>query len=255
MGATRGPVAVVGDFVMADGRRAERLALPAGSRLVEDCQPRQPGDVATCFSSTPAVASVSIVASDGLVVKVSGDGEVAVAGAASANALGRSWAGQVVAVEAGGLEANATYRNGGWEVTGSASAARQVWVDVWPVVETTLSARSVVRSPGIRDSYSLRIQWTNVGFASSQIFEAQGRGPGASQVEFDLNKTSGHDAGLGVSRGDRVLDLKGGGDIDSNLAPGDSVDRGVSHLAGSPATIVLRGNFPEVSVALAIPAP
>ena len=78
-------------------------------------------------------------------------------------------------------------------------------------------------------------------------------GPGAPGVGFDLNKTLGHDAGLGLRRGDDVHGLDGGADIDSNLAPGDDTDRELSYQAGQPATLVLRGNFPEVTVELAVP--
>lgn len=253
LAGAKGPVTAVGSFVHRDGRQVERLGVPAESRLVEDCPPRTPQDLSVpCAGGATGPVSVTIAATDGLTVTVAGNGEIAVAGSATAGALGRSWDGQVVAVEAGSLAATARYQGGNWSVAGEGRSARQVWVDVWPVVDTVLSARSVSRSA--RDGYDLRIQWTNTGFASSQVFQAEGRGSGAPSVGFDLNKTSGHDAGLGVRRGDEVFNLDGGGDIDSNLAPGDDVNRGLSYAPGTQATIVLRGNFADVAVPLAIPA-
>jgi len=91
------------------------------------------------------------------------------------------------------------------------------------------------------------------GIATAQVLEAEGSGPGAEGIGFDLNKTLGHDAGLGLRRGDRVLGFDGGEDIDSNLPPGGESDRELSYRAGQPATLVLRGNFPEVTVVLAVP--
>lgn len=92
-----------------------------------------------------------------------------------------------------------------------------------------------------------------MGDATSQILEAEGLGPGAAGVGFDLNKSLGHDAGLDVRRGDRVIRFKGGADVDSNLPPDGKTDRELSYRAGQPATLVLRGNFPEVRVELAVP--
>jgi len=117
-----------------------------------------------------------------------------------------------------------------------------------------LDARSFSTGPGFFDrSRLLRVEWTNVGDATSQIMEAEGIGPGAAGVGFDLNKSLGHGAGLDVRRGDRVITFEGGADIDSNLAPGGKTDRELSYRAGQPATLVLRGNFPEVRVELAVP--
>lgn len=92
-----------------------------------------------------------------------------------------------------------------------------------------------------------------MGFATAQILEAEGVGPGAPGVGFDLNKTLSHDAGLRARRRDKVVNLDGGADIDSNLAPGGKTDRELSYAAGHPATLVLRGNFPEVTVDLPVP--
>lgn len=252
LGSARG-ITGVGTFVQPQGAQVARLGLPAGTRLVELCR-REPGAGLTpCPDRTSPPLQVEVTVASGQSMRASGDGEVAVAGGVRVSALGRSWEAMVGAVEAQRLRASATYDVDRWAVTAEGDGARQVWVDVWPVVDTKLTARSVLRIPGVLDSFSLRIQWTNVGFATSQIFEAEGVGPGASTVGFDLNKTVGHDAGLGVTRGDRVLNLRGGGDIDSNLAPGENVDRGLSATAGSAVTVVLRGNFPEVRVPLAVP--
>ena len=241
----------VGTFVQPRGNEVARLGLPPGTRLVELCRPQESAGLAPCPNRDPLPLRVTVDAAPGLSVRAAGAGEVAVAGSVRAGALGRSWDALVGAVEAQQLRVTATYGDGRWTVTAEGGAARQLWVDVWPVVDTRLTARSVVRKPGVFDSFSLRIQWTNVGFADSQIFEAEGVGPGAPTVGFSLNKTVGHDAGVGVTRGDRVVNLAGGGDIDSNLAPGESVDRGLTATAGSGATVVLRGNFPEVRVPLA----
>lgn len=250
--AAQGAVTGLGTFVQADGRQVDRLALPPGTRLAEEtCPDRGMAGARPCTVGEAVFQAVEVDATRGMVIRAAGDGEVAVAGRARANALGRSWDGLVAALEAKDLRVAATLAGDLWAVTAEAGSGRQVWVDVWPVIDTKLTARSVARPPGIFDSYGLRIQWTNVGFASSQILEADGVGPGSSAVGFDLNKTVGHDAGLGVTRGDRVVNLRGGGDIDSNLPPGQSVDRGLS-ASSAPATIVLRGNFPEVRVPLAI---
>ena len=117
-----------------------------------------------------------------------------------------------------------------------------------------LEARSYSVEPGFFDrNRLLKVEWTNVGHATAQILEAEGSGPGALRIGFDLNKTLGHDAGLGVRRGDQVTNLRGGADIDSNLAPGGKTNRELSYDAGQEATLVLRGNFPDVRVELAVP--
>ncbi len=79
-------------------------------------------------------------------------------------------------------------------------------------------------------------------------------GPGAKSVGFDLAITLGHDAGLNVSRARKVINLKNGADINADLAPGKTIDRGLSYQPGADATIVLRGNFPTVTVALPVPS-
>ena len=252
---TRG-VTGVGTFVQPQGARVERLALPSGTALREEtCRSRASASSEPCQLESGPPQAVAITAGTGTAIRVAGRGEAAAAGAARAVALGRTWEGLVAAVEAQELRASASYANDLWAVTADGAGARQVWVDVWPVIDTRLSARSVVKAPGFLEPFALRIEWTNVGFASSQILEAEGIGPGAPSVGFDLNKTSGHDAGLGVTRGDRVVDLGGGGDIDSNLPPGENVERGLSTGSGGAATIVLRGNFPDVSVPLAVRPP
>lgn len=251
-----GPVTALGNFVGPDGNEVVRLPLPAGTRLSRECPSGDEPGAASCRSSSERLGPFPVVvdAGPGMTVRATGDGEAAVAGSVEAEALGRRWDGLVGAVEAKGLSATAVHDRGVWRVTAEGGQARQVWIDVWPVVDTMLSARSVAVDPGPFDTKDFKIQWTNVGFATSQIFEAEGSGSGARTVGFDLNKTLGHDAGLNVRRGDRVENLRGGGDIDSNLAPGESVDRKLSGTAGTQATIALRRNFPEVRVPLAIPS-
>lgn len=247
-----GGVTGVGTFVRPGGEQVERLGLPPGTKALAGCRPT--AATAPCQPESQTLG-VEVVASGDLWLRAAGDGEAAVAGSARATALGRTWEGLVGAVEAGGLRASATFSDDGglWTVAAEGASARQVWIDVWPVVDTRVEASSSRRRPTLFDGYELGIRWTNVGFATSQVFEAEGVGLGAGSVGFDLNKTVGHDAGVGVSRGDRVVNLRGGGDIDSNLAPGESVERGLSATAGTTASIVLRGNFPDVTVPLAIP--
>jgi hypothetical protein len=203
------------------------------------------------------VPDVSFGAAPGTVLRArtgAEAGEVAVAGEAVGEALGRRWEGRVGAVEGTGLAAEATWDGGLWSVTGEARVARQLWMDVWPVADTSLTASSGVDAGDhncIGDC-SVRVRWTNTGFATSQIYEAEGVGDGRS-VGFSLNKSAGHDAGLGVTRGDRTTNLGGGGDVDSNQAPGEKVDRGLRYTPGTDVTLVLRGNFPDVRIHLAIP--
>lgn len=262
-GAT-GPVVVRGTFYALDGGEAEELVLPPGTTLSGPCHtvpavttaPTPVPDPGDCDrqqdDGTPILATVP--AGPGTPVRAAGAGEVAVAGQARATALDRSWEGRVVAVEGFGVDAEATFDGRQWSVTAQVADARQVWVDVWPVADTVLRARSFSTAPGIFDrNRLLRVEWVNEGFATAQVLEAEGVGPGAPGVGFDLNKTLGHDAGLGARRGDTVVGFDGGADIDSNLPPGGETDRELSYAAGQPATLVLRGNFPEVTVELAVP--
>jgi hypothetical protein len=73
---------------------------------------------------------------------------------------------------------------------------------------------------------------------------------GAKSVGFRLATTTGHDAGLGVTRRPEVRNLKNGIDIPSELEVGKSIERGLSFEPGAEASIVLRGNFPAVTVPL-----
>ncbi len=243
--AAGGSATVHGDFLAADGTRVEELVLPAGTVVV--VASAQQGD-----DDGRAVATVE--ATEGMAVRGSGDGEAAVAGTGRVEADGRSWDGIVVAVEGAQVDATATFDGDDWALSARVEGARQAWVDVWPVADTVLEARSYSVAPGFFDrNRLLKVEWTNVGHATSQILEAEGAGPGTGDVGFDLNKTLGHDAGIGVRRGDRVVNFRGGADIDSNLAPGERVNRELSYAAGQPATLVLRGNFPEVRIDLAVP--
>ena len=261
-GAT-GPVVARGEFFADDGRRTEELDLPPGTTFLGSCatvpditvEPAPalpPGECERPAPDTPLQANLT--ARSGASVRAAGAGEVAIAGQIRAAALDRSWDGLVGAVEGFGIDASATFDGRRWTLTAQIGDARQVWVDVWPVVDTVLQARSFSTGPGFFDrNRLLRVEWVNVGFATAQILEAEGVGPGAPGVGFDLNKTLGHDAGLGLRRGDDVHGFDGGADIDSNLTPGGTTDRELSYRAGQPASLVLRGNFPEVTVELAVP--
>lgn len=243
--AAGGAMTVHGDFVGTDGSRVDTLVIPPGTVIAAPAD--QPGD-----DLQQAVATVE--ATDGTVVRGSGAGEAAVAGTGRLEAEGRSWDGIVVAVEGDQVEATATFDGRQWSLTAHAGDARQAWVDVWPIADTFLQARSYSTAPGFLDrNRLLKVEWTNVGHATAQVLEAEGVGPGADGVGFDLNKTLGHDAGLGARRGDQVRGFGGGADIDSNLAPGGRTNRELSYLAGQPATLTLRGNFPEVRLELAVP--
>lgn len=134
-----------------------------------------------------------------------------------------------------------------------ATTARQLWVDVWPVVETTVSARSQPKQRYPNLPFSVQLRWTNTGFATAHIFQVEGQGPGAPKTAFNPGPTSGHDAGLEVSREARAVNLREGESYGGELDPGEDVGRDVAATVGQPATIVLRGNFPEVHVGLAIP--
>lgn len=248
----------VGRFVSPDGREVDRLVLPRGTRVGRDCADGPP------CPATSDVPRITVAARAGQVLRAevgaevgAEPGEAAVAGTARIEAEGHTWDGLVGALEGapGTLAATETLGDANWTLEAGADSARQAWIDVWPVADTTLEASSgrTGGSHSCQRECSVRVRWQNVGFATSQIFAAEGLGPAGPTVGFDLNKTLGHDAGLGVRRGDRRVNLGGGGDIDSNLAPGEKVDRGLTTTPGTEVTIVLRGNFPDVSVGLAIP--
>jgi len=245
-----GPVVAHGSFVGGDGREVDELAVPPGTTVSAGC-PRP-----TCETTPPDADTqsslVHVEATTGTGIHAVGDGEAAVAGTVRAEAEGRSWDGRVIAVEGSEVDAAATYDGDRWSLTAHVDGARQLWVDVWPVVDTELRARSYTSDPGFLKG-PLKVEWVNVGHATAQILEAEGTGPGASGVGFDINNTRGHDAGLRVRRGDKVSGFRDGADIDSNLPPGDRTNRTLSYRTGDPATLVLRGNFPEVRVELAVP--
>jgi hypothetical protein len=246
------PVTAVGRFVSADGRQVDRLALPHSTRVARDCAP------SPCTPRTD-VPGVSLAAGSATTLRGSTGAqpaEAAVAGSARAQALGHRWDGLTGAVEGTDLAATATWDGRAWSLTATAGGARQLWVDVWPVADTTLAVTSGIDG-NVHNcllNCSLRLRWTNTGWATSQIYEAEAEGPSGPTIGFDLNKSLGHDAGLGVGRGDRKINLGGGGDVDSNQPPGAKVDRGLSYTPGTDVTVVLRGNFPDARVHLAIPA-
>jgi hypothetical protein len=249
LGLAQGPVTAVGTFTGSAGQRVDRLPLPPTARIGEDCS----GPPCADPKLGPAV---SLRAHPGLAVRIQGGGklgEVAVAGTAQAGALGRTWEGLVGAVEGTELTGTATWDGRTWAVAATAGGARQVWIDVWPVADTTVSATSGYDAGNhacFRDC-SVRLRWTNTGWASSQILEAEGVGPGSGSVRFGLTQTTGHDAGLGVHRGGHRKNLADGGDIHPSLQPRGKADRGLTTKPGSSVVLVLRGNFPETRVQLA----
>jgi hypothetical protein len=254
VGSAVGGVTAVGTFVQPQGGQVDRLALAPGTRMIDECR-----DPTTCWTRGEPSLGLTVTPVPGMSIRSAGDGEVAVAGATRTSALGRSWDGLVATVEAKRLQVSASYAGNQWTVAAEARLARQVWVDAWPVVDTELEAKSVIAKPGfIRSSadekYPVRIRWKNVGHATSQIYVAEGSGGGASSVGFGLSSEGGHDAGLGVHRASRVVNLDDGGAIDSRQAPGKGVDRGLSTQRGTSASITLRGNFPTVEVPVADPA-
>lgn len=251
LGPAQGPVTAVGTFTGSTGQRVDRLPLPPTARIGEDCL----GPPCADPKLGPAA---SLRAHPGLAVRMQSraqPGEVAVAGTAQAKALGRTWGGLVGAVEGTELTGTATWDGRAWTVAATAGAARQVWMDVWPVADTNVSATSDY-DPGnhacFRDC-SVRLRWTNTGWATSQILEAEGVGSGSRSVRFGLTGTTGHDAGLGVHRGGHRKNLADGGDVNPSLQPRAKADRGLTTKPGSQVVLTLRGNFPEVSVPLAIP--
>ena len=248
-----GGVTAVGRLTSADGRQVDRLVLPVGTRR-DTCQRSAR---VRCGEYEPAPLQVSVTQVPGLRIQAAGDGEVSVAGTARVSAAGHSWDGLVAAVEARQLRVSATYGDGGWAVTAEGAKARQVWMDVWPVIETEIAAKAVMEGKRsflhpLRTEHDLplRIRWKNVGHATSQILEAEGQGTGAKSVGFRLAMTSGHDAGIGLSRQPEVRNLKRGLDIPSKLKSGKSIERGLSFEPGAEASIILRGNFPTVTVSL-----
>jgi hypothetical protein len=254
LGRAEGPITAVGTFAGPAGQQVDRLPLPATTRVGEDCG--RP----TCGDPFPkSQPEVSLPAARGLAVRASAgtiSGEVAVAGTARAEALGRTWDGLVGALEGTGLDGTATWDGQRWSVEAHATGARQVWMDVWPVADTTISASSGYDA-GTHSCFRdcrVRLRWSNTGFATSAILEAEGVGSGSGSVRFGLTPTSGHDAGLGVRRGGVRKHLADGGDIGPSDSPKSGDDRGLTTLPGSNVTLILRGNFPEVSVRLATSA-
>ena len=247
-----GPVTAVGNFVGPDGQRTDRLALPPATRVGEDC------GYANC-SEPKDPPLVSLTRQPGATIQARAGtvpGEAAVAGSARASALDRTWDALVGAVEGTDLTAAATWNGQTWSLSATTTAARQLWMDVWPVADTTLSASSEY-SPGRESCFRdcpVRVRWTNTGWATSQVMEAEGVGSGSGSVRFGLTRSTGHDAGLGVERGGARKHLGDGGDIFPSQQPRQRVDRGLTTKSGTDVTLILRGNFPEVSVRLAIPA-
>ena len=252
LGQAGDQVTAVGSFTAPDGRTVDRLDLPMGTRVGEDCGHEPPCPAATDVPDVTVEIPRGTIIAAGTGVEV---GEAAVAGTAHVEALDHTWDGLVGALEGVTVSATAVFGIDGWTLESQADNALQAWVDVWPVADTVLVGSSGVDGGShncLRDC-TVRVRWRNEGWASSQVLEAEGLGPGGPTVGFDLNKTLGHDAGLGVRRGDQEINLGGGGDVDSHQIPGEKVDRGLSHTPGVDVTLVLRGNFPDLTIDLDIP--
>ena len=252
LGQAGDQVTAVGSFTAPDGRKVDRLVLPKGTRVGEDCGHEPPCPAATDVPAVTVEIPRGTIIAAGTGVEV---GEAAVAGTVHVEALDHAWDGLVGALEGVTVSATAVFGVDGWTLESQAGNALQAWVDVWPVADTVLVGSSGVDGGGhncLRNC-TVRVRWRNEGWASAQILEAEGVGSGGPTVGFDLNKTLGHDAGLGVRRGDQKINLGGGGDVDSNQAPGEKVDRGLSHTPGVDVTLVLRGNFPDLPIDLDIP--
>ena len=248
--SARDGVTAVGAFIRSDGHRVDRLVLPPGTKQVRDCLRILPSE--SCDKTTRSPMQVQVTPVAGMRIQVAGDGEASVAGTARVTAVERSWEGMVAAVEAKQLRAAAIHSDGVWAVNAEAGRARQVWMDGWPVIGTELSAKAVMESSERKGRLPLRIRWKNVGHATSQILEAEGQGAGAPSVAFGLEPPRSHDAGLGVIRSIEVRNLRRGLSIPSRLDVGKGVERGLSFEPGADASIVLRGNFPSVTVPLPI---
>lgn len=245
-------VTAVGTFTAPDGRQVDRLALPKGTRMGQDCGHEPPCPAATAVPAVTVEVPRGTIIAAGTGVEV---GEAAVAGTVHVEALAHSWDGLVGALEGVTVSATAVFGIDGWTLESQADHALQAWVDVWPVADTVLVGSSGVDSGdhNCLRNCTVRVRWRNDGWASSQVLEAEGVGLGGPTVGFDLNKTLGHDAGLGVRRGDQKINLGGGGDVDSHQVPGEKVDRGLSHTPGVDLTLVLRGNFPDLPIDLDVP--
>lgn len=259
-------VDATGRFVTRDGREVGALRLPAGTRLSRECAGATPAEVPEPCGAAEGSVEVTVGA-PGMTVAIddsrlpdydgTGDGavEVEMAGTVRARALGREWTGLVGSLEADDVRGTAVWDGVAWNVKVTARSARQVWIDVWPVVGTTLEVTSGYDDGphGCSDDCSVRLRYRNVGYATAQILTAEAVG-GTRAVALDLNATKTHDAGLGVHRGGEEINLRDGRGIDSHLPPGDYNDRGLTHTVGVPVTLELRGNFDDVRVPLAIPA-
>lgn len=200
LATARSGVVAVGAFTGGDGKTVDRLNLPPSTLLVGLCPRRTALDPpGGCLPTSFGAVAVTITAVDGLTIRASGEGEAAVAGTATAEALGQSWKGRVGAVEATGLAVTAAREGGRWKVAVNGQGARQLWIDVWPVVDTVLQASSSPATAlfGSLNPLSTRIQVRNVGFATSQIYAAEGSGDDAKEARYGLNKSLATTPGSG----------------------------------------------------------
>ena len=86
-------VTAVGSFVRSDGAKTDRLALPPGTTMGEECRD-PPGDGPGSCPRGATPLAVEVDAAPALAVRASGDGEAAVAGSpgpAPSAAPGRGW--------------------------------------------------------------------------------------------------------------------------------------------------------------------
>ena len=212
-----------------------------GTRVGEDCGHEPPCPAATDVPDVTVEIPRGTIIAAGTGVEV---GEAAVAGTAHVEALDHTWDGLVGALEGVTVSATAVFGIDGWTLESQADNALQAWVDVWPVADTVLVGSSAIDGGGhncLRDC-TVRVRWRNEGWAARSW-----RPRGWDQAGRRWGSTSagpGHDAGLGVRRGDQEINLGGGGDVDSHQIPGEKVDLGVSHTPGVDVTLVLRGTSP-----------
>ena len=237
-----GGLTLQGRFVAPDGGEVAQLTLSPSAIL-----------------SVPATRLVTDAAIARGVYGYQDNGlSVEVAGSIEASGLGKSWSGLVGSIEADSLKVTATWHEdgAGWAVVADAASARQLWVDGWPVVDTVLQATSGYDGGphSCHADCSVRLRYGNGGAATAQIMEVEAVGTLPYAVDLGINATNNHDAGLGVRRGGVVVGFGRGRPIDSHLPPGDRFDRGLTHTPGASVTLIIRGNFPEVRVTLAIPA-
>ncbi len=246
-----GPVTAVGPSSPPTGGGPTGWPCPPTTRVGEDCG--RP----SC--SDPDVAPlVTLAVAPGFAI--SGQtgpwaGEVSVAGTARAEALGRSWEGLVGAVEGRETQGDGDVGRPGVVGVGQcrhrpSGLDRRVAGGRPP---PSRPPRPTTRAPTpASGTAACGSAGPTRGWATAHILEAEGFGSGSRSVRFGLIRSYGHDAGLGVRRGGKKKNLGNGDAIWSTMEPAGKDDRGLTTEPGSSVVVVLRGNFPEVRVPLAV---